>query len=77
MSRIFGGIRQNGYVVRDIRAAMKHWTDKLAVGPFFFVEEAPIDDFHYMGEPSSCRPSASTSAMGWIVSSADIAPSPL
>ena len=25
MSRIFGAVCQNGYVVRDIRAAMEHW----------------------------------------------------
>jgi hypothetical protein len=25
MSRIFGAMTQNGYVVRDIEAAMRHW----------------------------------------------------
>ncbi len=54
MSRIFGEIRQNGYVVSDIAAAMEHWTKRLGVGPFFFVEKAPIEDFRYMGEPSGC-----------------------
>ncbi len=33
MSRLFGPIRQNGYVVRDIEAAMAHWIDVLQVGP--------------------------------------------
>jgi hypothetical protein len=55
MSRIFGNVRQNGYVVRDIHAAMRHWTETLGVGPFFYVPVAPIDDFHYMGKPSGCR----------------------
>ena len=55
MSRIFGNVRQNGYVVRDIRAAMRHWTEKLGVGPFFYVKVAPIESFHYMGKPSGCR----------------------
>ncbi len=54
MSRIFGPIRQNGYVVHDIEAAMIHWTSVLGVGPFFYVDRAPIEDFHYMGEPSDC-----------------------
>ncbi len=35
MNRGFGSVRQNGYVVRDIEAALKHWTEVLAVGPFF------------------------------------------
>ena len=52
MSRIFGEIRQNGYVVRDVEAAMKHWLETLGVGPFFYFERVPIEDFRYRGEPS-------------------------
>ena len=33
MSRIFGAVCQNGYVVRDIDAAMKHWIEVMGVGP--------------------------------------------
>jgi hypothetical protein len=55
VSRIFGNVRQNGYVVRDIRAALNHWTETLGVGPFFFVKTAPIEDFRYMGKPSGCK----------------------
>ncbi len=36
MSRYFGGITQNGYVVRDIEAALKHWTEVMGVGPFWY-----------------------------------------
>ena len=52
MSRIFGDLRQNGYVVRDVEAAMRHWTEVLGVGPFFYFERVPIEDFRYRGEPS-------------------------
>jgi catechol 2,3-dioxygenase-like lactoylglutathione lyase family enzyme len=52
MSRRFGAIRQNGYVVRDVEAAMQHWTQVLGVGPFFYFERVPIEDFHYRGAPS-------------------------
>jgi catechol 2,3-dioxygenase-like lactoylglutathione lyase family enzyme len=52
MSRIFGEIRQNGYVVRDIEAALKHWVEVLGVGPWFYLERAPITGFQYRGEPS-------------------------
>ena len=52
MSRLFGEIRQNGYVVRDIHSALKHWTEVLQVGPFFYFERVPVEDFRYRGEPS-------------------------
>lgn len=52
MSRIFGEPRQNGYVVRDIEAAMEHWSRVLGVGPWFHFERVPIEDFRYRGEPS-------------------------
>ncbi len=52
MSRIFGPVRQNGYVVRDIERALHHWTTVLGVGPFFYFERAPITDFTYRGQSS-------------------------
>ena len=52
MSRIFGPVRQNGYVVSDIEAAMIHWTEVLGVGPFFYFERVPIENFRYRGVPS-------------------------
>ena len=52
MSRIFGAVRQNGYVVADIEAAMRHWTEVLGVGPFFYFERVPMQDFRYRGVPS-------------------------
>jgi catechol 2,3-dioxygenase-like lactoylglutathione lyase family enzyme len=52
MSRIFGEPRQNGYVVRDLEAALRHWTQVLGVGPFFYFEHVPIEEFRYHGAPS-------------------------
>lgn len=52
MSRLFGAIRQNGYVVRDIEAAMKHWVERLGVGPWFYLEHFPLKDFLYRDTPS-------------------------
>ncbi len=52
MSRFFGKVCQNGYVVRDIEAALKHWTDVLGVGPFFYIDRVKCDWFTYRGEPS-------------------------
>jgi hypothetical protein len=64
MSRIFGAIRQNGYVVRDIEAALRHWTGTLGVGPFFLFERAAIEDFRYRGEPSALEVSIALANSG-------------
>jgi hypothetical protein len=52
MSRLFGDVIQNGYVVRDIDAAMRHWIDVLGVGPWFYIDRLPVPDFQYKGQPS-------------------------
>lgn len=64
MSRVFGEIRQNGYVVRDIESAMKHWIDVLGVGPWFHFARAPISGFRYRGEPSEATVSIALANSG-------------
>lgn len=49
MSRFFGKIRQAGYVVDDIEAAMDYWSRELGVGPFFYNERVPIKNYRYNG----------------------------
>ena len=49
MSRLFGAVSQNGYVVRDIGAAMRHWIDVLGVGPWFYIDHLPVADFQLTG----------------------------
>lgn len=54
--RIFPGeIRQLGYVVRDLEAAMTYWRESLRVGPFFHFDVAPVGDLRYRGEPCSAQ----------------------
>src|SRR6185369_87162 len=55
MSRIFGAVAQNGYVVRDIRAAMDHWINVLGVGPWFFIERVNTDYFRHRGKDSDAQ----------------------
>jgi hypothetical protein len=50
LSRLFGPARQNGYVVRDIEAAMLHWA-ALGVGPWYYAERVPVGEFEYRGRP--------------------------
>lgn len=53
MSTIFGGVRQVGYVVRDIEKAMRHWSDVLGVGPWFYKEDVGTTEFRYHGQLST------------------------
>ena len=64
MSRLFGEIRQNGYVVRDLEAALAHWTATLGVGPWFVLEHLAPEGFRYRGEPSPVELSIALSNSG-------------
>lgn len=64
MKRHFGPIRQLGYVVRDIEASMRYWTDLLGVGPFFYYDRAPLRDCRYLGAPCDAHISAALGQSG-------------
>lgn len=49
MSKFLGEIRQLGYVVHDIEEAMKHWSEVMGVGPFFYNSKVPIEKYTYDG----------------------------
>ncbi|QET01217.1 MULTISPECIES: VOC family protein [Cupriavidus] len=53
MSQQFGGVRQIGYVVHDIERAMRHWSEVLGVGPWFYKEAVGTTEFRYYGKPSA------------------------
>jgi hypothetical protein len=55
VSRLFGPVRQNGYVVRDVEAAMDHWTKVMGVGPFFYFPTVVVEQFTYYGQPSDVK----------------------
>ena len=48
----FGTVRQLGYVVADLDAAMKHWLQGPGVGPFFHAASLSFTDFHLRGVPA-------------------------
>src|SRR5215472_17041236 len=64
MSALFGRVCQNGYVVRDIAAAMKFWIEGLRVGPFFYVLAVKIAWYRYKGEVSPLEMSAALANSG-------------
>lgn len=57
MSRIFGPVRQLGYVVRNIEEAMIHWTKNLGIGPFFHFPNVPMRRVEYLGRPTDVQAS--------------------
>jgi hypothetical protein len=48
-----------GIVVRDIEKAMRHWAEVCGVGPWFYTEQLPMDEFRYKGRiyDLNCDPS--------------------
>ena len=64
MSRIFGAVRQNGYVVRDIRAAMDHWVRVMGVGPWFYIDRVTTDYFRHRGADSAVEMSIALANSG-------------
>ena len=47
MSSLFGELRQIGIVIRDIEAAMRHWTEVCGVGPWYYIDKLPVTAFRY------------------------------
>ncbi len=64
MSRLFGPITQNGYVVRDLDAAMRHWIDNLGVGPFYVLPDIAFASVTLRGVPVDVRMSVATAYSG-------------
>ena len=50
MSNLLGPIRQLGIVVDDIEEGMKHWSNVMGVGPWFYNPKVPIVDYTYDGQ---------------------------
>lgn len=50
MSRLFGNMRQVGVVVRDIEAAMTHWSEVCGIGPWFYTDRLAVTAFTYAGQ---------------------------
>jgi hypothetical protein len=64
MSRIFGSVAQNGYVVRDIRTAMDHWIKVMGVGPWYYMDLVKTDYFRHRGRDSDVEMSIALANSG-------------
>ena len=58
------GIMQMAYVVTDIRAAMREWTERLNVGPWFLLDHFTGVNPVYRGKPSQADVSIAMSFAG-------------
>jgi catechol 2,3-dioxygenase-like lactoylglutathione lyase family enzyme len=66
MSKFFGEIRQLGYVVPDIEAAMDYWSKTLGVGPWFYNPKVPIKNYTYKGESHEPHNSVALANSGFV-----------
>lgn len=66
MSRFLGPIRQLGFVVPDIEAAMAHWSGVMGVGPFFYNPKVPIEDYTFEGDRYEPHNSVALANAGFI-----------
>ena len=66
MSRFLGEIRQLGYVVNDIEAAMAYWSETLGVGPWFYNPRVPIENYQYDGQSYQPHNSVALANSGYV-----------
>lgn len=52
MKALFRDIVQNGFVVADLDAALRHWTEGLGVGPFFLADHVKVARYVWDGVES-------------------------
>ncbi len=66
MSKFLGEIRQLGYVVPDIEAAMDHWSKTMGVGPWYYNPKVPIEDYTYEGKSYEVHNSVALANSGFV-----------
>ncbi|MEO0981285.1 MAG: VOC family protein [Pseudomonadota bacterium] len=50
-----GPVMQLAFVPRDFDAAVTHWTEMMGVGPFFWIENAGLQNATFNGAPSEAE----------------------
>jgi hypothetical protein len=53
MNETIGLPVQLGFVVPDLDAAIRHWTEQVGAGPFFVTRSMPIENYQLRGVPSA------------------------
>jgi hypothetical protein len=60
----FNPIIQNGYVVRNLEAALDHWTRKCGIGPCFVLEHSNFAKLMFRGQPTKIDMTAAIAYWG-------------
>src|SRR5689334_7325468 len=66
MPRPLGNVFQSAYIVKDLRASMKHWYETNRAGPFFFMENITmgLEIYSYRGKPGTINIGVAPANMG-------------
>ena len=64
MHKNFGPIMQIAFVVRDLDAAIDHWTGVMSVGPFFLFEHVPYSELIFRGQATQVDMTAALAYSG-------------
>jgi len=51
----FGPVMQLGYVVADLEATVRHWTETVGVGPFYLMDRIAFSELYLRGTPTTCN----------------------
>lgn len=62
----FGPIVQNAFVVRDLDAAVAHWTKTVGVGPFYLLDHIQYGEVYFRGAPLTMDMSVAIAQWGDI-----------
>ena len=62
----FGPIVQNAFVVRDLDAAVAHWTATVGVGPFYLLDHIQFGEVYFRGAPLTLDMSVAIAQWGDI-----------
>ena len=55
-----------GYVVRDVEQAMKHWVEVCGIGPWYYIDKLPVENFQYRGQTGSPHLSIALANSGYV-----------
>jgi hypothetical protein len=62
----FGPIVQNAFVVRDLEAAVEHWSTKIGVGPFYLLDHVQYGAVYFRGLPLATDMSVAIAQWGEV-----------
>ncbi|HEX7373590.1 MAG TPA: VOC family protein [Steroidobacteraceae bacterium] len=66
MAANFGPVMQLGFVVPDLERAMRHWLEKVGIGPFLVLEHVKFAQVLHRGQPTDIDMSVGLAQWGEV-----------